>query len=238
MPYRGYQRHVNAGISNVFAAAAYRFGHSMVAPELARIDENGNSLGGLPLQHAFFNPSEITAHGIDPLLRGLASQVTQRYDVHMVGALRNHLFGPPGSGGFDLASLNLQRGRDHGLPGYNRVRLDFRLRPVRVFAEINGKPEIRKSLQAAYQDVNRVDMWIGGLAEKPVRGAIVGRTVGTILKDQFERLRDGDRFWYEIYLPRDLVKMVKKQTLGKIIQRNTNLGGSGVIQDNVFLVPK
>jgi hypothetical protein len=80
-----------------------------------------------------------------------------------------------------------------------------------------------------------MDGWIAFLAEDPVPGAVVGQTVLVILKDQFERLRDGDRFWYESYLPPDLVEEVKGLTLGKIIQRNTDIGNG--IQDNVFLIP-
>ncbi len=80
-----------------------------------------------------------------------------------------------------------------------------------------------------------MDMWIVGLAEDPVAGAIVGQTVLVVCKDQFERLRDGDRFWYEIYLPSELVELVKAQTLGNVIRRNTEIEDG--IQDNVFLVP-
>ena len=45
-----------------------------------------------------------------------------------------------------------------------------------------------------------------------------------ILRDQFERLRDGDRFFYESYLPRDLVRLVERQSLARIIRRNTTIG--------------
>ena len=233
-PYRGYNSDVNPGISNEFATAAFRLGHTLLSPKLRRLNEQGKSIGDLPLRQAFFNPAEITANGIEPLLRGLASQAAQRFDIFIVDDVRNFLFGAPGSGGFDLASLNLQRGRDHGLPDYNQVRQDFGLYPMKDFNKINPDREIRDRLQAAYGSVNDMDLWISGLAEKPVPDAVVGETILVILKDQFERLRDGDRFWYESYLPKDLVKMVKKQTLAKVILRNTNIGQ---IQNNVFLVP-
>ena len=63
----------------------------------------------------------------------------------------------------------------------------------------------------------------------------MGKTAFTILKEQFERLRDGDRFWYEIYLdPVDLAS-VKKQTLSGIIKRNTTI--TTELQRNVFVLP-
>jgi hypothetical protein len=233
--YQGYQPDVNSGISNVFATSAYRFGHSMVSSTLRLVNENGQSMGDLPLREAFFNPAWISENGIDDLLRGLASQVAQRYDVYMIDDLRNFLFGPPGAGGLDLASLNNQRGRDHGLPSYNQIREDFGLSPIQTFEEISSSSIVRKRLKAAYGSGDDMDGWIAFLAEDPVPGAVVGQTVLVILKDQFERLRDGDRFWYESYLPPDLVEEVKGLTLGKIIQRNTDIGNG--IQDNVFLIP-
>ena len=232
--YGGYQPNVNPGISNVFATAAYRFGHSMVGSKLRRLNERGQSVGDLPLREAFFNPGEIETKGIDGLFRGLASQVAQRFDAYMVDDLRNFLFGKPGSGGFDLASLNMQRGREHGLPNYNQVRKDFGLPRVRRFSQITRDRIIRDRLKAVYGDVKELDMWIAGIAERPVYGAVVGRTVRTILLDQFERLRSGDRFWYETYLPTDLRILVKRQTLARIIKRNTDIGSE--MRNDVFLV--
>jgi hypothetical protein len=235
-PYRGYRPQVNAGIENAFAAAAYRLGHSMLSSTLLRLGPNGRAIaqGPLALADAFFNPSAVRQVGIDPYLRGMAAQRAQELDNQVVDAVRNFLFGPPGAGGFDLASLNIQRGRDHGLPGYNQVRADFGLPRVASFAQISPNPAVQAKLAAVYDSVDDVDLWVGGLAEDHVRGALVGETFFVILRDQFERLRDGDRFWYESYLPRDLAQMVREQTLGRIIRRNTAIGPE--LQPNVFLV--
>ena len=45
--------------------------------------------------------------------------------------MRNFLFGAPGAGGMDLAALNIQRGRDHGIPSYNALRTAYGLPTVR-----------------------------------------------------------------------------------------------------------
>ena len=238
VPYRGYQPHVNAGIANIFSTAAFRLGHSMLPEKILRINRYGRPIseGHLPLADAFFRPREIIDHGgIDPVLRGLASQVAQDIDLYVGDGVRNFLFGPPGAGGFDLSSLNIQRGRDHGLPNYHQVRVDIGLPPVTDFADISSNLEVQSRLATVYGTVEDMDIWVAGLAEDHVPGALVGETFFTILKDQFERLRDGDRFWYQNYLPRYLVRLVEKQTLAKIIRRNTQIRYE--MQSNVFIVP-
>lgn len=235
--YRGYRPRVDGEIANVFATAAYRFGHSMLSPQLLRLDEQGEEIaaGHLSLAAAFFSPQKIVAHGIESLLRGLASQRAQEIDGYLVDEVRNFLFGPPGSGGFDLASLNIQRGRDHGLPTYNRTRAAFGLAPAASFADINPDLVVQVDLAAAYETVDDVELWVGELAEPHRSGALVGETFFMILKDQFERLRDGDRFWYRSYLPCDLVELVEEQTLACIIRRNTAIDDE--LRRNPFRVP-
>jgi hypothetical protein len=234
--YGDYKSAVNPGIANVFATAAYRFGHTMLSPTMLRLNSSGGHMPGGPisLADAFFNPVEIRTNGIEPILRGLASQQAQEVDMYCVDEVRNFLFGPPGGGGLDLASLNIQRGRDHGLPSYNQVRIDYGLPPVTSFAQINQDVKVRQNLQAVYQNVDQIDIWVGGLAEAHVPGAIVGPTFHRILKDQFERLRDGDRFWYETYLPAGVVTFLEKQKLSRIIWRNTNIDDE--INEDVFRI--
>ena len=236
-PYSGYAPGINPGIGNEFSTAAYRFGHSMVSPVLLRLRSDGKpiDLGHLPLAKGFFNPDElIHTGGLEPLLRGLASHVAQDVDPLLIDEVRNFLFGPPGAGGFDLAALNIQRGRDHGLPGYNQVRVNLGLPPAVSFADISPDPVIQTALASVYSSVEDVDLWVGGLAEAHVPDALVGETFFLILKEQFERLRGCDRYWYDNYLPWFARMWVESQTLAKIIRRNTQIGKE--IQDNVFVV--
>ena len=88
-PYAGYDETVNPSIANDFAVGAYRFGHTMVSPQLSRLDANNQSIGDLPLKNAFFKPNQIIAFGIDPYLRGLANQRPQEIDPLLVDDLRN-----------------------------------------------------------------------------------------------------------------------------------------------------
>ncbi len=233
--YNGWRRDVDASIANEFATSAYRVGHTMLSPTLLRLDANGDEVAGghVSLANAFFTPQTIVDEGIDSLLRGLAAQPAQEIDTEIVDALRNFLFGPPGSGGFDLPSLNMQRGRDHGLPSYNDLR-EVMGRPRAVaFADITSDTTTQERLASVYHNVDQVDSWPGMLAEDHRSGALVGETMYRVLRDQFIRLRDGDRFWYQGYLPPPMVQLVEQQTLSVIIKRNTEIGDE--LQANVFL---
>ena len=73
----------------------------------------------------------------------------------------------------------------------------FRRVAYKSFDEITSDKATVQKLQSVYKDINTIDLWVGGLAEDHLEGAEVGETFHHILKDQFTRLRDGDRFWYQ-----------------------------------------
>ncbi|PIR54321.1 hypothetical protein COU75_01580 [Candidatus Peregrinibacteria bacterium CG10_big_fil_rev_8_21_14_0_10_42_8] len=232
--YSGYNPSVDAGIANEFSTAAYRLGHSMISPTLLRLDGEGLEIpeGHVSLLSGFFNPAIVQQADIDPLLRGLSAQVMQEVDTQEIDALRNFLFGPPGSGGFDLVSLNIQRGRDHGLAGYNQARRDLGLTAHTSFSDITSDSTMAAKLDAVYGgDLEAIDLWVGGLAEDHLAGSSLGETITTILKNQFTRIRDGDRFWYENYFTGSDLLEIQSTTLKDVIERNTDVDG---LQDNVF----
>lgn len=232
--YTGYKPEVNGGIANMFSTACYRYGHSALSPTLLRLDKDNNEIlkGNIPLRDSFFAPSLIVRIGIEPYLRGLAKQTHQNIDPFVIDDVRNFLFGMPGEGGFDLASLNIQRGRDHGLPKYNAVRKQLGLKRKLSFAEVSSDPEVQDRLAAAYETVDDIELWIGGLSEDHVEGALVGELIHTVLVRQFTALRDGDRYWYQNKFSERGQENIERSTLSRVIKRNTNIGRE--ISNNVF----
>ncbi len=232
-PYSGYKANVNPGLSNAFATAAYRIGHSMVGPDIELLDDHFQEVGQILLADGFFNPNAIPdAGGVNPIIRYFAAAVEQRIDTQIVDPLRNFLFGPPGAGGLDLGSLNIQRGRDHGLGDYNTVREDFGLPRVASFSQITSNSQVAQKLQELYGSIDDIDPWVGMLAEDHLPHSSVGQTHMAILIDQFVRLRDGDRFWYQRNgFSQQELAMMQSTHLSDILERNTEVTG---LQNNMF----
>jgi hypothetical protein len=233
-PYRGYDATVNPNIANEFSTAAYRLGHSLVNDDVEFFGNDGREVREeLELREAFNNPTLLLETGIDSIMKYVASSQSQEIDNHVVDGLRNFLFGDPDQGGLDLAALNIQRGRDHGLADYNTVRESYGLGRGESFADITSDLELQQALEEMYSSVDNIDLWIGALAEDHVRGAAVGELIRTIVTDQFERLRDGDRFWYQNVFSGRQLEQLENMSLADIIERNTEVTG---LQDNVFFM--
>ncbi len=232
--YTGYDNNLSPQISNSFSTAAYRLGHTMLSSNLLRLDEEGNEIkeGHLSLRNAFFNPDKVREAGIDPILRGFASQTAQAVDPMIIDDVRNFLFGQPGQGGFDLAALNTQRGRDHGLASLNDSREALGLSRITSFDDPIWQGDFGQKLAQVYDSPDDVDLWIGGLAEKHDGDSLVGETFTGILNDQFTRLRSADSFWYERQFSRRAINKFNRTTLADVIKRNTDIQS---IQNNVLV---
>ena len=234
--YSGYKPDTDASIHNLFASAAFRMGHSQVGRAIRRIEENGDETehGHLCLKAGFHQAPRLTKEGgIEPILRGLSEYLQENTDTKVVDDLRNYLFGRPGQGGLDLASVNIQRGRDHGLGTFNDVRAAYGIKKAETFADITSNEKVAQALEVAYGTPDKVDPWVGFLSEDHTADSSVGPTLKTVLTDQFTRIRDGDRFYYKN--DPDVAKLapdMENLRLVDVIKRNTDIEN---IQDDLFI---
>lgn len=212
---------------NEFASVAFRFGHSQVTDTLHRLDQNltASKYGHLHLRDNYFSPGRVLRQGgIDPILRGMIFTACQEVDTKAADGVRNFLFGT-NTKGFDLVAINIQRGRDHGIPDYNTLRQGVGLPRMESFEDITPDKEISEKMKELYDgNVDNVDAFVGGLAETHVPGGAVGELFATIVADQFARLRNGDRHWFENSeaLQEDM-DTIKGTTMAEVVARNSGI---------------
>jgi peroxidase len=250
-----------------------------------------------PLNLAFGNPDLLAEIGLGPVLRGIGGESEYKNDEQIDNQLRSVLFqipvtGNPGCldgptlpqcfrGVIDLGAIDIERGRDHGVPLYNDLRRAYALAPKTSFTAITGEstdrfpygldiddprildfvklfdrngneiplgsPEagtsavvgVRRTtlaarLRAIYEDVNKVDAFVGMISERHAPGTELGELQRAAWRRQFENLRDGDRFFYlndpQLELIRVAYGVDFRRTLGQIIEENTGVD----VQSNVF----
>ncbi|KAF1536933.1 Thyroid peroxidase, partial [Eudyptula minor] len=232
--YTGYDPTMNPTVSNVFSTAAFRFGHATIQPIVRRLNAqylDDPELPNLHLHEVFFSPWRlIKGGGLDPLLRGLLahSAKLQMQDQLLNEELTEKLFVLSNNGSLDLASLNLQRGRDHGLPGYNDWREFCGLPKLETQTDLNTvitNHNVTEKIMESYHNPNNIDVWLGGLIEDFLPGARTGPLFACIIGKQMKALRDGDRFWWEndnVFTEAQKHEL-KKHSLSRVICDNTGI---------------
>jgi Ca2+-binding RTX toxin-like protein len=124
----GFDTTLNPSIVAEFAHVVYRFGHSMLTESIDKFDPTFTP-DHISLIQGFLNPTAFDGvnHAVTDdiaagaIIRGMTRQVGNQIDEFVTSALRNNLLGLP----LDLATINLARGRDTGVPSLNTARAEF-----------------------------------------------------------------------------------------------------------------
>ena len=253
----------------------------------------------VPLGVGFFNPDLVEQLQLGPLLEAIGDEAEYNNDEQIDNQLRSVLFQVPVSGNpecldgptlpecfrgvVDLGAIDIERGRDHGMPSYNQLRQAYGLAPRTSFTAITGEatdqfpagmgvdnpasldfarltdifgvdfglteerdPTVAvrgttraARLRALYGDVNNVDAFVGMLAEPHPPGSELGELQRAMWAREFQRLRDGDRFFYAndpgLTHIRNTYGIDFRRGLGDIIAANTDIPRSD-LAGNVFFV--
>uniref|UniRef100_A0AC35U6H3 Peroxidase mlt-7 n=1 Tax=Rhabditophanes sp. KR3021 TaxID=114890 RepID=A0AC35U6H3_9BILA len=230
-PYKGYNANIDATIVNEFTAAAFRFGHGMIQEEFPRLDENfkNTTFGEYKFVAGTLNSQlMVNQGGIDPIIRGLLRTPLKR-PQRLTPSITENMFGST-----DLGTININRGRDHGIPSYDKYRDLCGMSKARNFVDLGKEilsPFAREKLERLYGSVDKIDLYAGALTEDPILRGLIGPTMACIIGPQFKRSRDGDRFYYEnpgVFTPAQL-REIRKSSLSRILCDNG---------DRINLVPK
>jgi peroxidase len=196
-----YDRYTNPSAASGFVSAAFRFGHSLLPSTIERWSKTHRYVGSQKLSEMLQQPYDLYKPGwSDAYLMGLVNQVAQALDDSVTQEVTNHLFQEPGKKfGMDLAALNIQRGRDHAIPSYNRWREWCGMKPMNSWEDLHGVMANKSIKEYAnqYATPEDIDLWTAGVTEQPLPGSMVGPTFACIIGKQFHNFRYGDRFWYE-----------------------------------------
>jgi len=226
-----YADNFDTRINNEFATAAFRFGHSMI-PRTFTARTKGRSDQTLNLREIFFKPQAMATPGfLDGMVKGMTEQGSALWDNSFIPDIRDHLFeSRPGRGGLDLVAINIQRGRDHGIPGYNKYRKICLGREAKTWEDLRdslSSDQIRR-LRRLYNTVDDVDLYVGGFLEAAHEDSILGPVFKCIIGDQFARLKKGDRFFYDLGLDRktaftpNQLTQIRKVSMARLICDNTD----------------
>ncbi|XP_063882991.1 LOW QUALITY PROTEIN: chorion peroxidase-like [Scylla paramamosain] len=140
---------------------------------------------------------------VSPSIANEFSTAAFRFGHSMITSARvtGKLFRGEKQFGMDLVALNLQRGRDHGIGSYLRLREACGLPLAKHFLDLNQHllPGAVEQLKKVYRSEQwrDIDLFAGGVSERLIEGGQVGPTFACIISDQFLRLKIGDRYWYE-----------------------------------------
>ncbi|KAK3908609.1 Chorion peroxidase [Frankliniella fusca] len=229
-----YDPDVDPTVCNSFAASSFRFAHTLLPGLLKLIGNDTSSPEYMELHQMLFDPYSLySREGADRALRGAMDTSIERADSYFNTEVTQKLFAPRSIGrgssgtpacGLDLVSLNVQRGRDHGLQPYPAWREHCGFTRPASWDDLDGvvDGESLQRMKEIYKSLDDVDVYTGALSEYPVEGGLLGGTLTCLLADQFVRLKRGDRYWYETnqqpqaFTPAQLAE-IRKASLASVI---------------------
>ncbi|KAL3854996.1 hypothetical protein ACJMK2_014228 [Sinanodonta woodiana] len=242
-----YDKKRDATIANGFGIA-YRMGHTWIPTYMDLYSDlstrkSGPEMGPFDVVDTFNNPHLTFLNqrtGCPALLKWMTSQASPATDRVLEDSARNRLFEDSTGASFDLAALNILRGRDHGVPPYGDYRVSCGLSPLTATWDslVDHKPREMSLLRQVYNDPRDIDLFTGLLTEKSISGSSMGPTLSCILGREFQNLKEGDSYWYERPEPQGFAKEqlneIRKTSLSAVLCANLGLAQ---IQIDAFKLP-
>lgn len=211
---------LDAVVFNEFSSSIFRILHSVIPTDIHLISSN-NTFTTFKL-HRIINNMQLIRTNYDDIVRGLLVQPINPdgYDPELFHGLFVENENEPGT---DLLSIDLTRGRDHGLPPYVNFLSELKGGvPVTKFKHL--APYISEEniarLSSTYESVEDIDLLVGSILETPMDGWLMGPTAQGMFYSQFRRLKAADPYFYT---NPDSPNPFTKQQLKEIKKASTNL---------------
>ncbi|XP_023222058.1 chorion peroxidase-like isoform X1 [Centruroides sculpturatus] len=196
-----YDSRLSLSLFNYFVSASFRFGHSTIPDTFLTLSED-LKVGQFLLKDTFFNPVPFYQGRLEDLIRGSTLQFQDSFDRFVANSVARHLFQSENDTvGLDLPTINIQRGRDHGLPGYKfyvEKTHNFRIDDFDHLHKYGlMSRRTAEELQVLYDNkIEDVDLFVGLLCEEHLKESLVGPTAAHLIAKQFFELKFGDRYFY------------------------------------------
>ncbi|XP_059091262.1 peroxidase-like isoform X2 [Tigriopus californicus] len=229
-----YKEYLNPNVANVFATAAFRFGHSLI-PDKINMRYANHTSHNEQLKDNFFNTYLMRDGNMEDMLNGMCYLNAEVTNNVINDAIRNFLFIMPGKKfGSDLVARNIQRGRDHELGSYNSYRLACGLRALPGTFFSQPPPELTSKMWSKFSSVYHspydIEIFPGGMSETYVEGGIIGPTFACIIGGQFRKVKFADRYFFShVNVDRNIrfcakeLEMIRTRTFRDVLCENTNI---------------
>ncbi|KOB76072.1 Oxidase/peroxidase [Operophtera brumata] len=178
---------------------AIRFFHTLLDGRVKLYTESHHYKGEFSHSETLYRQGLIEENkNFEEINRGTFFQSSAKIDDIQDPEISENFFGDLQKA-HDLAAIDIQRGRDMGLRGYNDYRYLCGIKAVKQFDDLLDVMDAEKveALRHLYDKVDDIDLLAGIMSENFIQGAYVGPTLYCIMTKQLQIFKYSDRFWYE-----------------------------------------
>ncbi|XP_013148471.1 PREDICTED: peroxidase-like [Papilio polytes] len=221
---------------------ATRWFHTLQEGRLQLFDNQGKFLNELDMTDYTLRTGALRVNNtVEGVTQGAFREPCAGNDLYVDPEIGERILGPLQRAS-DVSSSDIMKGRDVGLPSYNRYRELCHLPIANTFDDLyQWMPKDQVDvISRSYESVEDVDLLAGIMVERPLPGAMVGPTLACIMIDQLLRWRRSDRFWYENSIhagsfTQEQLYEIRKMTIARLICDHGDSVDS--IQPYAFVLP-